>query len=132
MQTEQIVALLVAERDRLSSAIDALQGPTKRRGRPGRKRAASNTDHHNMPDWVKPASAKTPGHRKPRISPEARARMAAGQRRRWAALKAASPVAAVKAPAHRKGVVWSAAKKKAQAERIKAFWAAKRKKSAKG
>lgn len=34
MPTEQIVALLVAERDRLNKAIDALQGPVRRRGRP--------------------------------------------------------------------------------------------------
>jgi hypothetical protein len=34
MSTEQIVALLIAERDRLNRAIDALQGPTKRPGRP--------------------------------------------------------------------------------------------------
>jgi hypothetical protein len=34
MPTEQIVALLIAERDKLNLAIQALQGPTKRRGRP--------------------------------------------------------------------------------------------------
>jgi hypothetical protein len=34
MPTEQIVALLISERDKLTRAIDALQGPTKRRGRP--------------------------------------------------------------------------------------------------
>jgi hypothetical protein len=34
MQTEQIVALLIAERDKLNHAIDVLLGPTKRRGRP--------------------------------------------------------------------------------------------------
>ena len=34
MQTEQIVALLVAERDRLNRAIETLQGPARRRGRP--------------------------------------------------------------------------------------------------
>jgi hypothetical protein len=34
MPTEQIVALLITERDKLSRAIEALQGPTKRRGRP--------------------------------------------------------------------------------------------------
>jgi hypothetical protein len=33
METAQIVALLLAERDKLSRAIEALQGP-KRRGRP--------------------------------------------------------------------------------------------------
>jgi len=34
MPSEHIVALLFAERDRLTRAIEALQGPTKRRGRP--------------------------------------------------------------------------------------------------
>jgi hypothetical protein len=34
MPTEQIVALLIQERDKLNRAIEALQGPTKRRGRP--------------------------------------------------------------------------------------------------
>ena len=34
MATEQIVSLLIAERDRLSRAIEALQGPARRRGRP--------------------------------------------------------------------------------------------------
>jgi hypothetical protein len=33
MPTDQIVALLITERERLSRAIEALQGP-KRRGRP--------------------------------------------------------------------------------------------------
>lgn len=34
MPTDHIVALLLAERDRLNRAIEALQGPVKRRGRP--------------------------------------------------------------------------------------------------
>src|SRR5579863_6113037 len=34
MPTEQILALLIAERDKLNRAIEALQGPAKRRGRP--------------------------------------------------------------------------------------------------
>lgn len=34
MPTDQIVALLIAERDRLNRAIEALQGPVRRRGRP--------------------------------------------------------------------------------------------------
>jgi hypothetical protein len=34
MPTEQILALLIAERDKLNRAIEPLQGPTKRRGRP--------------------------------------------------------------------------------------------------
>src|SRR5258706_6634353 len=102
MQTEQIVSLLVAERNRLDAAIQALQGSEKRLGRPagsGRKNAAASATNHNdanVPDSVKPASAKAPTHRK------------------------------------RKAVVWDAAKKKAQGERMRAFWAAKRKKAGKG
>lgn len=34
MPTEHILALLIQERDKLNRAIDALQGPTKRPGRP--------------------------------------------------------------------------------------------------
>jgi len=34
MPTEQILALLIAERDRLNKAIESLQGPVRRRGRP--------------------------------------------------------------------------------------------------
>jgi hypothetical protein len=40
MATEHIVSLLLAERDRLTRAIEALQGPAKRRGRPPRAAAA--------------------------------------------------------------------------------------------
>jgi hypothetical protein len=40
MATDHIVALLIAERDRLTRAIDALQGPTKRRGRPPKSESA--------------------------------------------------------------------------------------------
>ena len=34
MPTEHIIALLIAERDKLNHAIGVLQGPLKRRGRP--------------------------------------------------------------------------------------------------
>ena len=34
MPIDQIIALLTGERDRLTRALEALQGPTKRRGRP--------------------------------------------------------------------------------------------------
>jgi hypothetical protein len=42
MQTDHIVALLVAERDRINRAIEALQG-TKRRGRPPKNPLAALT-----------------------------------------------------------------------------------------
>jgi len=36
MPTEHIIARLIAERDKLSRAIEALQGSAKRRGRPAK------------------------------------------------------------------------------------------------
>jgi hypothetical protein len=42
MPTEHIVALLIAERDRLNRAIEALQGPIKRRGRPPKNLVTTN------------------------------------------------------------------------------------------
>jgi hypothetical protein len=55
MATEHIVALLIAERDRLSRAIDALQGPTKRRGRPPKSESAAPASAHAA---AKPARKK--------------------------------------------------------------------------
>lgn len=42
MTTDYIVALLIAERDRLNRAIEALQGPVKRRGRPPKNLLATS------------------------------------------------------------------------------------------
>lgn len=74
MQTEQIVALLIAERDRLNSAIQALRGTAKHRGRP---REASNAGA---------SAAKAPA-RKKRNRMSAAARKAQSERMRafWAA-----------------------------------------------
>jgi len=41
MVTQQVVALLIAERDKLNRAIEALSGPLKRRGRPPKNPLAS-------------------------------------------------------------------------------------------
>jgi hypothetical protein len=41
MPTEHISALLIAERDKLNRAIEALQGPIKRRGRPPKNPVAA-------------------------------------------------------------------------------------------
>jgi hypothetical protein len=82
MSTEHIVALLIAERDRLSRAIDALQGPTKRRGRrpgAGKKPVTVTT----------PASTPAPVARKRTMSAAGRKAIAEGARRRWALIKAA-------------------------------------------
>jgi hypothetical protein len=60
VDTNQIISLLIAERDRLNAAISLLQGPMKRRGRP--PKSAS------MPDWVtgNGATAPEPAPRKKR------------------------------------------------------------------
>jgi hypothetical protein len=77
MPTDQIVALLVAERDRLTRAIEALQGPTKRRGRPPKNpMAAAETS----------APAATAGKRKGRTAAQRKAQ-AERMRAYWAARK---------------------------------------------
>jgi hypothetical protein len=85
MSTEQIVALLTAERDRLNQAITLLSGntttaaPVKRRGRPPGKKAAA-------PATSSPAETPAPTKRRKRrkLSAEARANIAAAQKKRWA------------------------------------------------
>jgi len=76
MPTDHIVALLIAERDKLSRATEALQGPTKHRGRPPKSADAASTPVTEAP-------------KKRHVSAAARKRMAEGQKKRWAALKAA-------------------------------------------
>ena len=80
VQTEQIVALLVAERDRLSRAIDALQDGATRRVRP--RLSISTDDAVNSP-----VTNSVP--KKRRISAAGRKRIAEGARRRWASIRAA-------------------------------------------
>jgi hypothetical protein len=58
MPTEQIVALLVAERDRLNKAIEALQGPVRRRGRPPTNPVAIATAATVMPRRARKGMSK--------------------------------------------------------------------------
>jgi hypothetical protein len=83
MQTEHIVALLIQERDRLSRAIEALQGPVKRRGRPPRN--VVSPAPAGLPDA---GEAAPPKKRKP-FSAATKRKMRLAQKKRWAALKAA-------------------------------------------
>jgi hypothetical protein len=73
MQTDHIVALLVAERDRITRAIEALQG-TKRRGRPPKNPLAA------------PATATPAAPKKRRGGMSAAARKAQSERMKaqWA------------------------------------------------
>lgn len=106
MPTDHIVVLLIAERDKLERAIQALQGGGTEAGNPGK-------------------TAET-AMKKRFISEATRRKMALGQQRRHAA-KSPAPDVESKIPAQRTLTGWSAAKKKAQGERMKAYWAAKKK-----
>jgi hypothetical protein len=74
MSTEHILSLLIQERDRLNRAIEALQGPAKRRGRPSKDLGGF--------------ARATPKKRKA-FSAATRKKMALAQKKRWAALKTA-------------------------------------------
>lgn len=86
MEITQIVTLLVGERDRLSRAIEALQGPTKRRGRPAKNTVTAANDA-KMPDWVKPAPAKQPTRKKRRFTAAQRKKQAESMKAYWATKK---------------------------------------------
>jgi hypothetical protein len=83
MDTQQIVALLIAERDRLNRAIEALQGPTKRRGRPPKNLLAAS------------ATAPAPAVQKLRKTKTAAQRKAHAERMKayWAKRKKAEKTA---------------------------------------
>ena len=76
MATEHILALLIQERDKLNRAIEALQGTTKRPGRPP-KNLSSDGGVEGGGKKRKPLSAAT------------RKKMARAQKKRWAEKQAA-------------------------------------------
>jgi hypothetical protein len=75
MRIEQIVALLIQERDRIETAIQALDGVPKR-GRPADNSHGSSEMSRGEPK------------KRRHVSAAARKKMADAQKRRWAALKA--------------------------------------------
>jgi hypothetical protein len=75
MPTDHIVALLIAERNKLNAAIEALQGTSKAAA--PKKPAASETTVAAAP------------RKKRHVSAAARKRMAEAQKKRWAAIKSA-------------------------------------------
>jgi hypothetical protein len=79
MPTDQILALMIAERDKLTRAIEALQGPTKRRGRPPKNPLAAMTS----------AVAPAPARKKRTFSAAQRKQQAARMKAYWAAKKKA-------------------------------------------
>jgi hypothetical protein len=83
MPTEHIVSLLIQERDKLNRAIEALQGPIKRRGRPPKARLPPP-----VPDITSDPHETAPKKRK-RFSAATRRKMALAQKKRWAAKESA-------------------------------------------
>src|SRR5437870_5776116 len=94
-----ILALLVSERDRLNRAIEALQGPVKRRGRPPKNPLSAFQATTVIPE-MKPRRGRPP---------------------KSASLSAASPAVPLQ---RRQGM--SAAARKRQSTRMKKYWAARR------
>jgi hypothetical protein len=75
MPTEHILSLLIAERDKLNRAIEALQGSAKRRGRPPK----------NPLMVAAPAVAPTPAKKRRRRSAAQRKAQAERMKAYWAA-----------------------------------------------
>jgi len=79
MPTDHIVALLIAERDRLNRAIEVLQG-TKRRGRPPKNALAAG---------IASAAEPAPARKKRTFTAEQRKAQAKRMKAYWAAKKKA-------------------------------------------
>jgi hypothetical protein len=86
MTTDHIVALLIAERDKINRAIEALQGSVKRRGR-SPKSASLSAVAPATASILSDANEAAP-RKKRHVSAAARKKMAAAQKKRWAAIKA--------------------------------------------
>jgi len=80
MPVEHIVALLIQERDRITKAIEALQGPVKRRGRPPKNASI-------LPS-APPEPAPAP-HKKRAFTAAQRKEQAERMKKYWAAKKKA-------------------------------------------
>jgi len=95
MATGHILALLLIERDKLTGAIEALQGPTTTEETPGtgRKAALPSVEQDSKP----PASVGPIAPAKRKMSAAGRRAIIAATKKRWAAVKAAK--AATAAPA---------------------------------
>jgi hypothetical protein len=135
MATDHILALLISERDKITSAIEALQGTTTEKT-PGPDRKAVTPSVEQVPTPPAPARRK--------MSAAGRRAIIAATKKRWAAIKAAkaaaeapAPVAEApkaapkKAPAAKKGGLTEAGRK-ALSIAMKQRWAAKKKAAAKG
>jgi len=114
METAQIVALLVAERDRLNKAIEALQGPTKRIGRPPK---------NPLVDAASAAAAPAPKKHGRRFSAAQRRAASERMRLRWASKQKAEAKPTVTPQPTTKKRTMSAAGRKAIRDAVRKRWA---------
>jgi hypothetical protein len=143
MATDHILALLLIERDKITGAIEALQGTTttEKAPGPGRKAAPPSLEQ----DLLLPESVAPSAPAKRKLSAAGRRAIIAATKKRWEAVKAAkaaaatlAPVAATpkaapaKPPARVKIGGLTAAGRKALSIAMKKRWAAKKKVAAKG
>jgi hypothetical protein len=143
MATDHILALLLIERDKLTAAIVALQGPTttEKTPGPGRTAALPSVELDSKPSAT--VDPTTPVKRK--MSAAGRRAIIAGTKKRWAAIKAAKAAAAAPAPVAEASKTAPArppapvkqgglteAGRKALSIAMKKRWAAKKKAAAKG
>jgi hypothetical protein len=143
MATDHILALLISERDKLTAAIEALQGPTttEKTPGPGRKAVPPSVEEDSKP----PASVGPTVPAKRKMSAAGRRAIIVATKKRWAAIRAAkaaatapAPVAA--APKAAPAKAWAPVKKggltaagrKALSIAMKKRWATKKKAAAKG
>jgi hypothetical protein len=96
MATDHILSLLISERDKLTAAIEALQGPTTtdRKAGPGRKAVLQSVERDSKP----PASVDPTAPVKRKMSAAGRRAIIEGTKKRWAAIRAAKAAAAAPAP----------------------------------
>jgi hypothetical protein len=136
-----ITSLLVAERDRLNAAIQALQGDSvsasaKRSGRPPAKKAADfDYDAPNVPDWVKP---KTPAGKKGGMSAAGRKAISDATKARSARFRAEKAKAVAPGSLKKKGAILAviapaedAEFKAKMSQAMNASWAKRKKTAAK-
>jgi hypothetical protein len=146
MATDHILALLIAERDKLNGAIEALRGSatTEKTQGPGRKAVLPSVEQDSKP--AQTVSPKKPAKRK--LSAAGRMAIIAATKKRWAAINAAKAAAAAPAPVaatpkaapakapvaakHKAAPAKSAAFRKKMSETMKKAWAARKKAAAKG
>jgi hypothetical protein len=113
MPTDQILSLLVAERDKLNRAIEALQGPTKRRGRPPK----------NPLGVTNSSSAPAPKKHGRRFSAAQRKAASQRMRLRWAAKRKAEAKSTATLQPTTKKRTMSAAGRKAIRDGVRKRWA---------